>query len=320
VGLQLMASQYSRALVTGGAGFIGSHIVDRLLQAGLEVRVIDNLSSGRLENLSKPLDAKRIDFVKGDVRDMKTVEQVVKDVDVVFHEAALVGVQQSLKNPVLTNDVNVGGTVNLLQASVKHGVKRFVLASSAAVYGDQGSAPVREDMAPNPSSPMAASKLSAECNLEAFHRTCGLETVALRYFNVYGERQSAGGPYSSVITTFLRCLTTGVRPVIHGDGGQTRDFIHVDDVVEANMLTMKKDSVNLSFNIATGVPVKINELFWLLRDLTGKHEVQPRYSSSREAGIRESWADTSRAKRILGFEAKVPFEEGLSRLVNTWSC
>lgn len=315
-----MRLRFNHALVTGGAGFIGSHIVDRLLLDGLEVRVIDDLSSGRLENLSKPLDEERIDFVKGDVRDMKTVDQIVKDVDVVFHEAALVGVQPSLKNPVLTNDVNVGGTMNLLQASVKHRVKRFVLASSAAVYGDQGSVPVREDMVLNPNSPMAASKVSAECNLEAFHRKYGLETVALRYFNVYGERQPAGGPYSAVITAFLRCLMTGVRPVIHGDGCQTRDFVHVDDVVEANMLAVRKDCVNLSFNIATGVPVKINELFWLLRDLTGKRKVQPRYSSSTETGIRQSWADTSKASRILGFEAKIPFKEGLSRLVDTWSC
>jgi nucleoside-diphosphate-sugar epimerase len=315
-----MRSRFKRALVTGGAGFIGSHIVDRLVQDGVKVTVIDNLSSGRLENLSKPLDVERIEFVKGDVRNMKTVDQVVKDIDVVFHEAALVGVQPSMKNPVLTNDVNVGGTVNLLQASVKHGVKRFVLASSASVYGDQDSVPVKEDMVPNPSSPMAASKLSAECYLEVFHRTFGLETVALRYFNVYGERQAAGGSYSAVIIAFLRCLMTGVRPIIYGDGDQTRDFIHVDDVVEANMLTMEKDRVNLSFNIATGVPVKINELFALLRDLTGKHEVQPKYFSSRKAGIRESWADTSRAKRILGFQAKVPFEEGLSRLVDQWNC
>lgn len=258
--------------------------------------------------------------MNGDVRNLKTVEEVVKDVDVVFHEAALVGLQQSLKNPVLTNDVNVGGTVNLLQASVKHEVKRFVLASSASVYGDQASVPVRENMVLNPSSPMAASKLSAERNLEVFHRKYGLETVALRYFNVYGERQATSNPHSAVITTFLHCLTSGKRPVIHGDGDQTRDFIHVDDVIEANVLAMKKDCANLSFNIGTGVPVKINELFCLLRDLTGKREVEPEYSSSTDAGIRESWADTSRAKRILGFEAKVPFKEGLSRLVKSWSC
>lgn len=315
-----MRFRFNRVLVTGGAGFIGSHIVDRLLLDGLEVRVVDNLSSGRLENLREPLDEKRIDFVNGDVRNLKTVEEVVKDVDVVYHEAALVGLQQSLKNPVMTNDVNVGGTVNLLQTSVKHEVKRFVLASSASVYGDQASVPVREDMVPNPSSPMAASKLSAERNLEVFHRKYGLETVALRYFNVYGERQAANNPHSAVISTFLRCLTSGERPIINGDGEQTRDFIHVDDVIEANMLAMKKDCANLSFNIGTGEPVKINELFCLLRDLTGKHEVEPEYSSSADAGIRESWADTSRAKRILGFEAKVPFEEGLSRLVKSWSC
>ena len=229
-----MKPSYGRALVSGGAGFIGSHIVDMLVRKGFEVKVLDDLSSGRLENLHRPLRDKRVVFMRNDVRNHEVLDGAVRDVDVVFHEAALIGVPQSIANPMLANDINVNGTLNLLEACVKHGVKRFILASSAAVYGEQKALPVGENAFPSPASPYAVSKLSAEFYSRTYYETYGLETVVLRYFNVYGERQ-AWGPYAAVITVFLNCLLGGVQPVIYGDGEQTRDFVHVSDVVKANM-------------------------------------------------------------------------------------
>lgn len=313
-----MGLRYNRALVTGGAGFIGSHIVDRLVEDGFEVRVIDDLSSGRLENLRGLLKEKRVLFVKGDIRDREAVDGAVDGVDVVFHEAALVGVPQSVKNPLLANDVNVNGTLNVLEAAVKHGVKRFVLASSAAVYGEQKTLPIKEEAVPHPGSPYAVSKLSAEHYSRVYYGTYGLETVVFRYFNVYGVRQ-AGGPYSAVITAFLNSLMGNGKPVIHGDGRQTRDFVNIKDVVDVNMLALEKDCAGEVFNVATGSSVEINRIFKVLQKATGKNHVQPEYSVPREADIRESCGDISKAKRILGFKPKVSLEEGLESLAKSWN-
>jgi nucleoside-diphosphate-sugar epimerase len=308
---------YSRALVTGGAGFVGSHIVDRLVRDGFEVKVLDDLSRGHLENLRDALGSKHAVLVKGSVCDSRVVDDVVDGVDVVFHEAAFVDVAQSVKDPILANDVNVNGTLNLLEASMKHKVKRFVLASSAAVYGDQGSVPVREDVLPRPCSPYAASKLSAEFYSGAYYSTHGLESVALRYFNVYGERQTVG-PYSAVITAFLNGLMGDGKPVIHGDGLQTRDFVHVSDVVEANMLALRKNCAGEVFNVASGCGVNINDLFNILRNLAGKRDVQPEHANPREGDIRESCGDISKISRVLGFKPKISLEEGLESLPKSW--
>lgn len=313
-----MKFKFCRALVTGGAGFIGSHIVDRLVEKGFEVRVFDDLSSGRRENLREHLKEKRVLFVKGDIRDRGSVDDVVEDVDVVFHEAALVGVPQSIKAPLLANDVNVNGTLNLLEASVKHSVKRFIFASSAAVYGDQRTLPIKEEAVPHPSSPYAVSKLSAEYYSRAYFGTYGLETVAFRYFNVYGDRQ-AGGPYAAVVTAILNCLLGSNKLVIYGDGEQTRDFVNVSDVVDANMLAMEKDCAGEVFNVATGSSVKINRIFKILQNATDKNQVQPVYSSPRESDIRESCGDISKINRVLGFKPRVFLEEGLESLAKSWN-
>jgi nucleoside-diphosphate-sugar epimerase len=307
----------NRALVTGGAGFIGSHIVDRLLKDDFEVNVFDDFSSGRLDNLREHLKEKRLRVVKGDVRDIEAIKGVVNDVDVVFHEAALVGVLESVKNPLLANDVNVNGTLNLLEASFKYDVKRFVLASSAAIYGEQRTLPIREEAVPRPSSPYAVSKLSAERYSRVYHGTYGLETVVFRYFNVYGDRQ-AEGSYSAVITAFLNSFMDNGKPVIHGDGMQTRDFVNVEDVVEANMLAMQKNGAGEVFNVASGSAVTINGLFEVLRDLVGKRDVQPEHSSPREKDIRESCGDISKIRKVLGFKPKVTLEEGLKRVIASW--
>ena len=313
-----MKSKYCLALVTGGAGFIGSHIVDRLVENDFDVKVVDNLSSGRLENLRKPLNENRILFVKADIRDPETVKRAVEDVEVVFHEAAFVGGPQSIENPVLANDVNVNGTLNLLEASVKCNVKRFILASSAAVYGEQGTLPIKEGAVPRPSSPYAVSKLSAEYYSRVYYGSYGLETVVFRYFNVYGDRQACG-PYAVVVTAFLNSLLGNKQPVIYGDGEQTRDFVNVSDVVDANMLAMEKKCAGEVFNVATGSSVKINKVFRILRSATGKEQVQPEYAIPRKSDIRESCADISKIKRILGFRPRISFEEGLESLAKSWN-
>jgi UDP-N-acetylglucosamine 4-epimerase len=310
--------KYSRALVTGGAGFVGSHIVDRLVEKGFEVRVIDDLSSGRRENLREHLKEKRVLFVKGDVRDLSSVNDVVEDVDVVFHEAAFVGTSQSIRAPLLANDVNVNGTLNLLEASVKHSVKRFIFASSAAIYGGQRTLPIKEEAVPHPSSPYAVSKLSAEYYSRVYYGTYGLGTVVFRYFNVYGDRQS-GGPYSAVITAFLDSLMGNGKPVIYGDGEQTRDFVNVSDVVDANMLALEKDCAGEVFNVATGSSMEINRIFKILQNATGRNQVHPEYSSPKESDIRKSCGDISKIRRVLGFKPKVSLEEGLESLAKSWN-
>lgn len=291
--------------------------MDRLVTNGFEVRVFDDLSSGRLENLGRHLKEKRVLVVKGDVRDRAAVNSVVEGVDVVFHEAALVGVPQSIKNPLFANDVNVNGTLNLLEASVKHDVKRFIFASSAAVYGEQGTLPIKEEAVPHPNSPYAVSKLSAEHYSRVYHGAYGLATVVFRYFNVYGDKQ-ARGPYSAVITAFLNSLMGDDKLVIYGDGKQTRDFVNVSDVVDANMLAMEKDCAGEVFNVATGSSVTINRILKILQNATGKDQVEPVFSNPREGDIRNSCGDISKISRFLRFKPRVSLEEGLKSLAESW--
>lgn len=311
-----MKSRYGSALVTGGAGFIGSHLVDRLLENGFEVKVIDDLSTGRLENIVAHQGKSNFQFIKGDIRDWETVRRAVEDVEVIFHEAALVGVPQSVENPRLTNDVNVNGTLNLLEASSRFNVDRFIYASSTAVYGEQKILPIKEDAIPHLNSPYAVSKLAAELYLEVYYKTYGLETVRLRYFNVYGPRQMFG-PYAAVITAFVNHLIRNEPPVIHGDGEQTRDFINVKDVVDANMFAMEKNCAGEIFNIATGSQSTINKLFKILRGLIGKGQIEPIYDKPRPFDIHQSCGDIGKAKRILGFQPKVSLEQGLLDFVKS---
>jgi len=253
------------------------------------------------------------------VRNPELVKKAVTGVDVVFHEAALISVTRSVENPVLTNDVNVTATLNLLKACSDVGIKRFIHASSSSVYGEIETLPKREDLATQPISPYAVSKLAAENYVKVSYEVYGLETVCLRYFNVYGPRQTYG-PYSGVITIFINRLMNNQSPVIYGDGEQTRDFTNVQDVMEANMLAMmKKNATGQVFNIATGVATTINHLATLLLQIMNKTNLKPVYENPRLGDIKHSYADISKARKILGYEPKVALRDGLERLVDWYT-
>jgi UDP-glucose 4-epimerase len=306
---------YSRVLVTGGAGFIGSHTVDRVLTEGFEVVVLDDLRSGLLENINAHFSTGKFRFVRGDIRDSGLVKDLVRDVDAVVHLAALISVPESIKDPVLTNDVNVNGTLNLLKACVDFSVKRFVYASSCAVYGNAESLPIKEDCPARPESPYGVSKLVAENYVHIYHEDFGLETVCLRYFNVYGPRQ-VFGDYSGVITQFISRLAKGLPLVIFGDGEQTRDFVQVQDVAEANMLALKNGGVaGETFNIGTGAATTINQLANVLLGITNKTHLELKHSKPREGDIKYSVADISKAEKNLHYAPKISLRDGLMVLV-----
>jgi len=308
-------SSSSRVLVTGGAGFIGSHIVDRLLAQDLEVVVIDNFQTGRLENIAKHKNDKRLRIVCGDIRDAQVVKDSVEGVEAVVHQAAMISVMQSFENPVLTNEVNTSGTLNLLKASVDSGVKRFVYASSCVVYGNIETVPIKEDWLPKPASPYGVSKLAAEGYVRVFGDTYGLETVCLRYFNVYGPRQSYSD-YSGVITQFINRLVKDLSPVVFGDGDQTRDFVHVYDVAEANMLSLKTVGIaGETFNIGSGVATTISQLANMLLGITDKTHLKLVHSEPRKGDIKHSFADISKARKRLQFNPKVSLRDGLETLI-----
>lgn len=305
-----------KILVTGGAGFIGSHVVDRLLQEGLEVVVVDNFSTGLSENLSSWEKHERFNLVRGDIRDFNLVTGLAKGVDAILHHAALPSVNQSLKDPLETNGVNVTGTLNLLKASVDAEVKRFVYASSCSVYGETEVLPEHEKLTPKPISPYGVSKYAAECYCRVFHEVYGLETLCLRYFNIYGPRQRYG-PYSGVITIFVERLLANQEPVIYGDGTQTRDFTNVADAVEANVLALTVDRGNGEvLNIATGIPTTVNDVAGTLIDIMGRTELHPVYTAARPGDIKHSHADIERAKKVLGYTPKIQLKKGLQMLVD----
>ena len=317
-----MSRNYPRMLLTGGAGFIGSHLVDRLLNEGFEVTVIDNLDTGRLENIAHHQGREEFHFVKGDIRHFNLVKETMKDIDAVFHEAALASVTLSVKNPILTNDINVTGTLNLLKASSDLHVKRFIYASSAAIYGDTPSPQKREDMTPNPTSPYGVSKLAAENYVKLFHKVYGLETVSLRYFNVYGPRQrfDIQSAYGGAITIFTNRLLKNMPPIIYGDGEQTRDFVYIQDVVEANMLALNnKNAAGEVFNIGTGTNISVNKVANILQEIMNKKNLEPVHANPRPTEIRHGYADISKAKRILGFHPEVPLKEGLTKLISWYT-
>ena len=311
--------KYQKILVTGGAGFIGSHIVDKLMEKGFEVTVLDNLDSGHIENIESHQGKENFHFIKGDIRDLDLIKKTLKDVDVVFHEAALASVTLSVQNPMLSNDINVTGTLNLLKASSDLGVKRFIYASSAAVYGDTKTPEKREDMMTNPKSPYGISKLAAENYVKIFHKLYGLETVSLRYFNVYGPRQrfDLQCAYGGVITIFTNRLLRDMPPVIFGDGEQTRDFVYIGDVVEANMLALnRKKAAGEAFNIGTGLSVSVNQIAKILKDIMNKHKLTNVHADPRPAEGRHGYANISKAEKILGFHPKVSIKDGLTKLVD----
>jgi UDP-glucose 4-epimerase len=300
-------------LVTGGAGFIGSHIADRLLQEQFEVTVLDDLSIGKIENVKAHIGKSNFHFIDGDIRTLEVVKRAVENVEVIFHEAAFVGVTESINKPLITNEINVNGTINLLEASRQEKVECLILASSAAVYGEPRKMPIKEETATFPNSPYAVSKLAAEFYARAYCQTYGLRTSCLRYFNVYGPRQ-AYGPYAGVITAFVNDLTENRPPTIHGDGKQTRDFVNIMDVVQANMLAMEKNR-NEVFNVATGSSVTINDLLKTIKKVLGKNGVEPIYVATRTKDICRSCGDISKISEILGFKPEIPLERGLKDLI-----
>jgi nucleoside-diphosphate-sugar epimerase len=310
---------YSKILVTGGAGFIGSHIVDRLLDEGFNVRVFDNLSTGDKKNLAQHKSKKNLQFIEGDIRNFDLVKKAVKGVDAIFHEAALVSVTRSVEDPLLANEVNVTGTLNLLKACVDAKVKRFVFASSCAVYGNSKILPNQENLMPMPLSPYAVSKLAAENYVKVFHVVYGLETVILRYFNVYGPRQKYG-PYSGVISIFINSLLEDKPPTIYGDGKQTRDFVNVKDVIEANMLALsKRNAAGEVFNVSTGEAITINNLARTLQKIMGKTDFEPVYADARLGDVRDSYADISKTRKKLGYKPTVKLDKGLNELIKWYA-
>ena len=299
-------------LVTGGAGFIGSHIVDRLLADGYRVRVLDNFSTGKRENLPESDD---LEIFAGDVGSFDDVHKAMKDVELVFHEAAIASVPKTINDPLGSHQTNYVGTLNVLEAARQQGTKRVVFASSAAVYGDLPEQPKREDMPLKPLSPYAVDKLASEYACQMYTHLHGLETVCLRYFNVYGPRQDPGSPYSGVISIFADRLRKGEQPVIYGDGEQTRDFVFVSDVVEANIKAATVDkATGRVINIATGRVVTLNELLKSMCLILNR-KFDPGYEKVRAGDIRHSSAMTGLSREALEWVAGVGMDEGLVRLL-----
>jgi UDP-glucose 4-epimerase len=300
-------------LVTGGAGFIGSHIATALVERGDRVRVLDNLSTGFKANMAGFID--RIEFIEGDLLDEKAVAKAVEGVDCVFHEAALASVPRSVANPLASHAHCVTGTVTLLNAARLAKVRRVVYAASSSAYGDQPFCSKREIDLPAPLSPYAAAKLACEYYCQAFTATYGLETVAIRYFNVFGPRQDPNSEYSAVIPRFITAMLSGKQPVIYGDGGQSRDFTFVANVVKANLLAADAPGVGgRMFNAANGKSTDLLTLIRLLNEFLGL-SVKPIYEPARVGDVRESLADITNARKFLKYEPEVDFEEGLRRSI-----
>jgi UDP-glucose 4-epimerase len=302
-----------RALVTGGAGFIGSHLALRLAADGHEVRILDNFATGRRSNVTRLADA--VELVEGDIQSYERVHNAVVACDVVFHLAALPSVPRSIQDPLTSHATNATGTLNVLLAARDAGVRRVVLASSSSVYGINPELPKTEAMLPAPISPYAVGKLASEGYCRSFAEVYGLETVALRYFNVFGPRQDPRSQYSAVIPRFISALLAGEPPTLFGDGEQSRDFTYVDNAVEANVLAMDAQGVaGETFNIACGERTTLNALVEELRDLIGS-EVEPVQVAARTGEVRHSVADCSRAREVLGYEPRVGLREGLARTI-----
>jgi UDP-glucose 4-epimerase len=301
-------------LVTGGCGFIGSHLTEALVREGARVRVLDNLSSGRLENLAAVRD--RVELIVDDIRDPAVVRRAAEGVDGIFHEAALVSVFEAIERPRDNHDINATGTLTVLLAAREQRVRRVVFASTAAVYGNDPELPKRETMRPEPESPYAVAKLSGEQYLRIFNRLYGVEAIALRYFNVYGPRQDPRSPYSGVVSRFVECARTGQPPVVFGDGLQTRDFVFVGDVVQANLAAMRSPRAGGGevCNIASGRTATLLDLLATLSRLLGR-DLRPIFEPARPGDIRHSAASIERARDLLGYRPRFDLHQGLSELL-----
>ncbi len=300
-------------LVTGGAGFIGSNLCETLISQGHKVRLLDNLATGKVENIRDFMD--KAEFVRGDVRDEAETAMAVQGVDYVVHLAALGSVPRSVADPTTTHDVNATGTLNVLNAARLTGVKRVVYASSSSVYGDTPVLPKHEDMTPMPLSPYAVSKLTGEYYCKVFYKVYGLETVALRYFNVYGKRQDPNSQYAAVIPKFLSSLLKGESPVIYGDGQQTRDFTFVEDCNQANIKACLAPScAGMSFNVGFGSRISINGIFDKIREKSGK-DIAPTYAEARKGDVRDSLAAIEKAKEFLSYRPEYNIDAGIEKTV-----
>lgn len=303
----------TKYLVTGGAGFIGSHIATALAERGDEVSVFDNLSTGTRDNLAHL--GSKVELIEGDLLDRDAVDQAVSDVDVIYHQAALASVPRSVAKPMDTNAACVTGTLNILDAARLAKVKRVIYAGSSSAYGNQPFMSKREGDVPMPLSPYAAAKLAGENYCRAFHATYGLETVVIRYFNVFGPRQDPNSEYSAVIPIFVTKMLAGDRPTVYGDGLQSRDFTFIENVVAGNLAAEKApDAAGRVFNVACGRQFSLLDLLASINNVLGT-EIEPVFADPRAGDVRESLADISAAREILGYEPKVDFEEGLRRSI-----
>jgi UDP-glucose 4-epimerase len=297
-----------KVLVTGGAGFIGSHLAEGLAGRGWQVTILDDLSTGKRENIAAVLKQDRVKFVEGSILDVPLLQKLTRNIDYVFHQAAIPSVSRSMDNPLASHEANVTGTLNVLVTARDTGVKKVIYASSCAVYGDTTALPIGEEISPSPQSPYAVTKLAGEYYCQVFEKAYGLATICLRYFNIYGPRQDPDGEYAAVIPRFLKRASEGKSPIIYGDGEQTRDFTFVIDTVEANILAAESQACGI-FNIGTGISSSVNELANIILDITGS-KVGPIYEEPRAGDIRYSYADISKSK-TFGYEPKYSLEEGL---------
>jgi UDP-glucose 4-epimerase len=304
-----------KVVVTGGAGFIGSHLAEELSKRGYHVVILDDLSTGKIENIEQLLNKDRVEFIQGSVTDFPLLKSLFRDVDYVFHQAAIPSVPRSIEYPLASHEANLTGTLNMLLAAKDNGVKKVIYSSSSSIYGDTPILPKREDMVPNPRSPYAVTKLAAEYYCQVFHEVYSLDTVCLRYFNVYGPRQDPKSQYSAVIPRFIMRVSQGSPPIIFGDGEQTRDFTFVKDAVEANII-FAESNANGVFNIGTGESITINKLANIIINATGKN-MKPIYQEPKPGDIRHSLADISQAREI-GYNPKYSIEAGLAENIG-WS-
>ena len=305
-----------RVIVTGGAGFIGSHLAEELVRRGYYVTILDDLSTGKMPNIERLLSKKNIDFVRGSVTKLPLLLELFKNALYVFHQAAIPSVPRSVDSPQFSHEANITGTLNVLLSARDNHVNKVIYASSSSVYGDTQTLPKREDMLPSPQSPYAVTKLSGEYYCQVFHQVYGLPTTCLRYFNVYGPRQDPDSQYAAVIPRFIKRTSEGNPPIIFGDGEQTRDFTFVKDTVEANILAAQSDACGL-FNISRGESITINRLAELVIDLVG-NKVEPIHQEPRPGDIRHSLADVSKAK-AFGYEPKYGLEVGLAETIGWFS-
>jgi nucleoside-diphosphate-sugar epimerase len=304
-------------LVTGGAGFIGSHLAATLAERGARVRVVDDLSTGHTENLEEIGGA--VDFIRASVNDEAALARALEGVELVFHEAAIPSVPRSVENPRETHRACAEATFSLLAAAREAGVRRLVYAASSSAYGDQPTLPKQEEMAPQPLSPYAAAKLVGEYYCQVWTRSYNFETVCLRYFNIFGPRQDPSSQYSGVISRFIAALAGGTRPVIFGDGEQSRDFTYVSNAVDANLLAAETTrGVGQVINVANGERITLNELLETLKRITGETEARAEYREARVGDVRHSLADITRARELLGYEPRVGLEEGLQKTLDWW--